>query len=665
MDEKIAKFVVQSVEQEFVIEYTADGSTASDRTPLDALDTDALLRLARNAMEGYATAAEARSRGSELYRFLIGDRPWQDSVSDDVESGLNVHLVLDMREPALNALPWELLFDTDYLALMPNVRFSRLGDSSAPMRDFARPIQVILLTSSVPEFASEQEADAIFQALGPVQRNGLVYARQIRYQSPASLAQVPRCDILHISGHVELSGDGPMLVMERRQGVSFDQLVRVCRQAQPVLVFVNACNGAAMPPGRAEQSPVRQLQKEAGVPIVLGPYGMTTVWGATRFAVEFYESLVNGLSVAAAVARARRQVSRGLRRKGHRGRAFDWLSMVLYQSQVREMATGPVLADVSPPVVTEDLSEIDIAGGLMGPETGAPSWEEAQGEPVSAALPVDEAAPWVQEQVSHLGESPLVAKSPLSGSGQAPFTMPDDWDILAAPADAESIAAAEEQDETLAGLREFLREHVAGQDTLDLLRGALGAADRRQRVAAVETLGLLGEQQAVARKMLIELIADPDRAGADDIVRRVAVEQLGHIRHAEATDALLIAMADPVQDVRRAAEQALAQAQDRAPAASVQVRVSLPLESAEAMSWIAPLRAWVSTAELSPRRRIALMEQVESLRFELICPRPRLERIKALLDDLGRLSPQAQSLAMDITGRIEFTTPVEPQGGER
>lgn len=80
--------------------------------------------------------------------------------------------------------------------------------------------------------------------------------------------------------------------------------------------------------------------------------------------------------------------------------------------------------------------------------------------------------------------------------------------------------------------------------------GRLGAESWRERVAAAETLGRLGEAAATAP--LVKALAD-----ADPFVREAAARALGQLKRVDALEALLATTSDEVPEVRLAAVRAL------------------------------------------------------------------------------------------------------------
>jgi hypothetical protein len=621
--DKIIALTVERVDEGYEISY--NGMPSPDRVPADALDVPALVAFAGDAAGGYVTSSVVQARGDELFRFLIGDRPWAAPFRQELERSEGVHIRLEIEVDELRPVPWELLYDKDsdaFLALMPQVRLSRVGSSQAALRDVERPIQMVILTTDVLRTDKDAEADAIWEVLSPVQRDGIVYAREVRCRLHGDLPWPGECDVLHVSGRLgELCGH-------------LEQLLDICRKSRPQVVFLGASRGRMVLDERIHL--MWSLQHDARVPVVVGPYAMTSRRSTVVLAQEFYRGMVNQLSTQVAVARARRSMAPRPFRVAQRFQEFDWAGLVLYQSQ----DDGPSW------------------GGLVRGVPAGTSGGAAETEEVLAGTAMDE---WIDDPTAvGLGtELEVDAGRPQArGPGQA--LEAETWDAMAAPEAYAADLAPKHQDRLLEDLRAFLQGHVSEEATLDMLRAALHADEIERRVDAVRALGLLGQGQQPAREELIDLVADWQSETADALLRREAVAQLGYIHDQAALDALLGALADPDASVRREAYRALFRASEEAGAEPPLVRRKLPLTSAQASEWVSELRQYVSSVlDLAPRKRIEAMEQVEALRLELIYPRPRPAKIETLLRDLGSWSAEVQRLAVEVKEKIEVSAPTE------
>ena len=510
-------------------------------------------------------------------------------------------------------------------------------------------VTVLVLLPDGADESSDREADAVFEALSPAQRDGLVVARQVPYRLPAPPARLGGCDILHISGRYdELVGNE-------------DWLVAVCQQASPLLVYCSCYADGSEPHDAANgEAPevtstaagfpnlAAILQREAGIPVALSLEGRTTRASLSTAADEFYRGLAGGLPTPAAVARARRQVALALE-PGHAAvaeRLLDWAGLVLYQSDEH----GLLLTEAGL-VSTAAEPATAIRGDEEPAQRSARMMKNGAPDPFGSLARRDVQRWSVKPRRRALGG---IATGP--GEGQAALLS------SLARALGESASQGESDDAVLDRVRAGLSTHPVEEKTLDLLREALRSDDRRRQVAAVEALGLIGGGQPAARDILVMLVAGPECGTVAPIVRHTAIRQLGRIADQPAIEALLLTMVDPDQEVRELARQALAHASRSAGATLGQARIRLPLQSVEAMRWVAPLRrAIANDKDLPPRQRVDKMAEVEALRLELIRPRPRPSRLGALFENLDGMSPEIKSLVLDLKKRIEWGVP----GGER
>ncbi len=647
MSESVISIVVEQGDEGWSLKY-AGGPAAMSEAGC-ALDVAAWSDLAGYMAQGHIAQEDAQQIGLALYRFVIGERAWQSEWKKVWDQSDYVHLRLDVRAAPLRAWPWELLYDEgEFLALSPRLRLSRVADVVAA-RSFDLPVQVVILASNIPQFQSQAEADMLYEVLNPAQREGQVFVRPVLYPPQQSLAQVverlrpSRCDVLHLSGHVDVSGSEPLLWLDEKQPISFAELAYVCGQLKPLMVYLNACNGATT--WGSNKSPVTQLQ-QAGVPVILGPVGITTNWAAFLLAAEFYRGLAGGMPSAAAAARARRQFRLTWEQSVGQGEPFEWAGLALYQAD----AEGFSLAQAG-------RSQVSVAAAESRGELLAVKSPLRAGHMADDVLdPTAGTSPDVLPEVllTPPETTPVLSPTTLSPTTLSP--MP----VMALPTTAGPAAPPGISERA----RVFLSTHAAQDETLRRLAEVLRSptAGRLEQEAAVEALGVLGQRQAEALRLLVQ-VTTRSGDGAAATLRRKAVEQLAFIRDQTAFDALLVALTDPDESVRRAALSALDAASQQAQAQRVNVRLKLPLDSRAADERVSPLRqAVLSLPVESPRRRVDMLRQIEWLRFDLMHPRARHTEIARRLESLSGDSPELKSLALDLQAQIEWSD-LSLQGG--
>lgn len=241
-------------------------------------------------------------------------------------NGLRVRLRLPDASQ-LQIIPWELLYDgTDFLCLSAHHSLVRHLDrvAAAPPAAPARPLHVLVTVSSprgLPVIDTEAEIESIKVALGPLIELGLV---KLSFTRDAGLITLQRTlrraaeaghpvHMWHFMGHGHVDRrDGlGMLDFEtdgRHTPVSGFHLGTLFRNhPQLRLVLLNACESGAMDQLDAMSSLGAALVQR-GVPTAITMQFPISDRAAVLFTEEFYASLVDGLTVDAAVTEARRAI---------------------------------------------------------------------------------------------------------------------------------------------------------------------------------------------------------------------------------------------------------------------------------------------------------------------------------------------------------------------
>ncbi len=242
-------------------------------------------------------------------------------------NGLRIRMRLP-EAPELQTIPWELLYDgTDFLCLSPHhslVRhLDRMATQAATIR--SHPLHVLVTVSSprnLPSLDTEAEIETIKVALGPLIELGLV---KLSFTRDATLLTLQRTlrranesgqpvQMWHFMGHGHIDPqDGlAMLDFESKDGrsapVSGFHLGTLFRNHPHLrLVVLNACETGAMDQ-LDTMSSLGGALVERGVPTAVTMQFPITDDAAVTFTEEFYASLVDGLTIDAAVTEARRAI---------------------------------------------------------------------------------------------------------------------------------------------------------------------------------------------------------------------------------------------------------------------------------------------------------------------------------------------------------------------
>ncbi len=243
-----------------------------------------------------------------------------------VGNGLRVRLRLaDAAE--VQTIPWELLYDgTDFLCLSPHHSVVRHLDrvASPVAATPTHPLRVLVTVSSprdLPRLDTDAEIETIKVALGPLIELGLV---ELSFTRDATLLTLQRTlrraneadrpiHIWHFMGHGHKDAREGLGMLDfekdgRSAPVSGFHLGTLFRShPQMRLVFLNACETGAMDQLDAMSS-LGGAFVERGVPTAVTMQFPISDEAAVTFTEEFYASLVDGLTIDAAVTEARRAI---------------------------------------------------------------------------------------------------------------------------------------------------------------------------------------------------------------------------------------------------------------------------------------------------------------------------------------------------------------------
>ena len=306
--------------------FPSDGPMAERR--LDRREVEELC--ARVESDYHASTPDLVELGAELYRWLDGPTERWLQAARAKQHPLLVNMEGNER---LRGLPWELMFDHEFLAVHPTrplmpVRTASLRDGGLPEIK-NRPLRVLFMASSpigvepVLDFERE-EAVILSAAKGRVEVVVEESGSLEGLAATLSWFDQGYFDVLHMSGHGYIGPAGPMFVMEDEEGRRADRSAGDIAQSVegiwPGLVFVSGCyTGGASEAGLVAS--MAEALVVAGAPAVLGwalPVGDVS---ASTLAATLYRQLGSGIGVPEAVTAARRALF---------GTPSDWHMLRLY-----------------------------------------------------------------------------------------------------------------------------------------------------------------------------------------------------------------------------------------------------------------------------------------------------------------------------------------------
>lgn len=280
-----------------------------------------------------ATWKEVSALGIALTAALLPDKVWtelnkQITQAQAGQQGVRVRLMLSGSE--LNNVPWEfLLFNrgggevkpTDFLALMPNVSIVRHKATPLPVWSIRATHPALLMAAlaspnDLPKLNIEKEQSIVKQA---VAQNPHL---QLAITTAAKRSDLPDkshpAHLFHFAGHGkfepipsttagQFEGKASLILEDEYHDpdeLDADLLALQLREAGVRVAVLGACLTAQRDDKNAWSSVAEALLK-AELGAVVGMQFPVLDSSATRFAEQFYNALLSGLTIDEAVATAR------------------------------------------------------------------------------------------------------------------------------------------------------------------------------------------------------------------------------------------------------------------------------------------------------------------------------------------------------------------------
>jgi hypothetical protein len=237
--------------------------------------------------------------------------------------GRHLRLVLQIRPPELDRLPWEFLFDSredDYVCLStPLIRYPQVFASVRPMQVTA-PLRILCMTAEPRDqarLATAAEEERLRATLRGLEQTGLVELGWAGGQTWRDLRAAMRLGpwhVFHFIGHggFDAVAQQGMLALTGENGRTYhlgaDNLAMLLRGHPSLrLVVLNACDT-----GRANAadpfSSVAGALIRRGIPAVLAMQYQISDKAALEFGRTFYEGLAERCPVDLSVTQARQAI---------------------------------------------------------------------------------------------------------------------------------------------------------------------------------------------------------------------------------------------------------------------------------------------------------------------------------------------------------------------
>ncbi len=289
-----------------------------DNTPTPcqtrAVSAQDLQQFVNDAKQHYENGLQLQNLGKDLFNWLNGsESALQDFQKETVLNIPNTH--------GLHHLAWELLHAEQFLCMNPHKPFTPLrliGKEKQAVEPAKRQLRVLFMASS-PEGESvldfEKEEGLILEATQKlllelvVEESGSLAGLQewLSYDDESM-----RFDVVHLTGHASFNQGNPVFLLEDDLGQAHlakaDEIAEVFSYKGhfPRLLFLSGCE-TAQSHDNALPSLCEALV-QAGVPAVLG-WAKPVYDFIGRFtAQKLYAYLADGLDLARAVAKTRRDL---------------------------------------------------------------------------------------------------------------------------------------------------------------------------------------------------------------------------------------------------------------------------------------------------------------------------------------------------------------------
>ena len=327
-----------SLREGYTVEAAVTGGGSSPPQPLILPQGGAFGQRLRAVLFRTAEAKDIRWLGEALFNALFPTRVlklWTRTLGGLAENeGLRLRLYIS--PPELTLLPWELLFEEEYVGLrlrFPIVRYLDLPDPPRPLA--VRPPLRVLVAVSQPrdlyrvdvqtEIANMRKAlshisgQVKMDVIQPVRRGELMDRLRRGYH------------VLHYVGHGHFDKGRGYLLLEDEAGrsdpVSASLLGQIVSDSDLRLVVLNACETSRSSGNGTFGSMAHQLVR-SGLPAVVAMQQHIGDSLAVAFSRGFYGALANAWPVDAAVQEGRRGIMATLG-NDWQGR-IDWAIPTLY-----------------------------------------------------------------------------------------------------------------------------------------------------------------------------------------------------------------------------------------------------------------------------------------------------------------------------------------------
>jgi tetratricopeptide (TPR) repeat protein len=304
--------VFEQTSEQFHLRFFGGDSALPKTRPIAAQD---LRQFVETMQQDYARGVQLQALGERLFNWLNG----QESALQGFQENTVLYIP---NTHDLQHLAWELLHFKQFLCMNQNKPFTPLrlvSEEKQGVEPAKRPLRVLFMASSPetvkPVLDFEKEEALILEA---TQKLSL----ELVVEESGSLAGLKewlsyddesmRFDVVHLTGHAGFEGGKAVFVLEDELGqaqlANADEIAEVFSYKGhfPRLLFLSGCETA-----QAHDNSLPSLCEalvQAGVPAVLGWAKPVKDFIGSFTAQKLYAYLADGMDLARAVAKTRRDL---------------------------------------------------------------------------------------------------------------------------------------------------------------------------------------------------------------------------------------------------------------------------------------------------------------------------------------------------------------------
>ena len=323
---------------------------------------ESLRRIEEQAVRAQGKETFHTEFGREMYTKVFGGElgKYFKKCLEEAEkcgAGLRISLRFDENAQEIAALPWEFIYDSDFLSTNRKTLISRLpvGVNQIQSRPLESLLRMLVVVSSpddliITPLNTELEQEVILEAVDRLQREHRMdvdFTEDASFETIESYLNEKDYHIVHFTGHGkydEGEGKGYLILKTedgRARAVKNSAIADLLADRSVRLVVLSACQSGKVSNKEAYADLASILVKK-NVPAVVAMQYSILDFSATKFASIFYHAIASGKPVDLAITEARIVLKNADKSNG-----IDFATPVLYLSDPDCIAMGEIKPEAS------------------------------------------------------------------------------------------------------------------------------------------------------------------------------------------------------------------------------------------------------------------------------------------------------------------------------